>query len=106
MRRLLLAAALILVAAAAALWSMTIPARIQAGALAPRTPDLANGRTMFYAGGCPACHAPDREDATRLAGGVELKTPFGKFFAPNISPDPSDGIGGWSEADFVTAMSK
>src|SRR5205814_9327354 len=24
----------------------------------------------------------------------------------NISPDPNDGIGKWSEADFVTAMTK
>jgi mono/diheme cytochrome c family protein len=37
---------------------------------------------------------------------VELKSPFGIFYSPNISPDPADGIGGWSEADFVTAMKK
>ena len=40
------------------------------------------------------------------AAGSALKSPFGTFYAPNISPDPKDGIGKWSEADFVTAMVK
>ena len=31
-------------------------------------------------------------------------SPFGTFYVPNISPDPKDGIGAWSEADFVTAL--
>jgi len=35
---------------------------------------------------------------------MPLKTPFGTFYPPNISPDPSDGIGAWSEAYFVTAL--
>jgi mono/diheme cytochrome c family protein len=35
-----------------------------------------------------------------------LKSPFGTFYVPNISSDPNDGIGKWSEADFVTAMTK
>jgi mono/diheme cytochrome c family protein len=39
-----------------------------------------------------------------LAGGLELPTPFGTFRAPNITPDRATGIGGWSLADFVTAM--
>jgi len=41
-----------------------------------------------------------------LGGGLALKSPFGTFVAPNISPDPDDGIGRWSEADFVTALWK
>ena len=46
------------------------------------------------------------EDKTRLGGGLGLPSPFGTFYVPNISPDPDDGIGKWSEADFVTAMLK
>ena len=34
----------------------------------------------------------------------ELKTPFGTFVPPNISPDPTDGIGAWSVEDFANAM--
>jgi mono/diheme cytochrome c family protein len=29
---------------------------------------------------------------------------LGTFYVPNISPDPDDGIGKWSEAEFVTAL--
>src|SRR5262249_1791955 len=91
----------------AAFWFITIPQTVPASALPAHKPDLANGRTMLFAGGCSACHAtPDQDDRTKLGGGLALKTPFGTFYAPNISPDPKAGIGGWSEADFVTAPHK
>ena len=107
MRRLVLAVMAVVVIGAAAFWMLTIPATVPASALEPRTPDLENGRTIFYAGGCAACHAtPDQEDRARLGGGLGLKSPFGAFFAPNISPDRNDGIGAWSEANFVTALWK
>jgi mono/diheme cytochrome c family protein len=70
-------------------------------------PDLGNGRAMFFAGGCASCHAtPGQSDATRLSGGLALRSPFGTFYAPNISPHAEDGIGGWNEAQFVTAMAR
>jgi mono/diheme cytochrome c family protein len=95
----------------AVFWFVTIPVTVPASALAPRTPDLANGKEMFFAGGCASCHAAqvkeaDKYDPTRLPGGLGLHSPFGTFYVPNISPDPNDGIGRWSEADFVTAMVK
>jgi len=90
----------------AAFWVLTIPAT-PVTALAPHTRDLANGREMFYAGGCSSCHAvPKQKDPTRLGGGLGLTTPFGTFYAPNISTDATDGIGGWSEAQFITAMTE
>jgi mono/diheme cytochrome c family protein len=95
------------VVGAAVFWIVTMPATVSASALGPHTPDLGNGKTMFYAGGCAACHAtPNQEDKTRLGGGLPLKTIFGTFYPPNISSDPKDGIGTWSEANFVTAMWK
>jgi mono/diheme cytochrome c family protein len=82
-----------------------LPASIAASSLAPHTPDLANGREMFLAGGCSSCHAmPGSDDRSRLGGGLGLKSPFGTFYVPNISPDPDDGIGKWSEADFLSAL--
>ena len=88
-------------------WGLTIPATVPASALPERSPNLENGKTMFYAGGCASCHAtPGQDDKTRLGGGFALKSPFGTFHAPNISPDRNDGIGKWSEADFATAMVK
>jgi mono/diheme cytochrome c family protein len=76
-----------------------------AGTAAARVPDLANGEVMFNAGGCASCHAvPDQPDRLRLGGGVAIKSPFGTFYAPNISSDPSYGIGKWSDAEFVNAV--
>ena len=107
LRKLMVLAAILAVIGAAAFWLITMPAAVSANALAPHTPDLENGKTMFHAGGCASCHAtPKQEDKTRLGGGRALKSPFGTFFVPNISPDRDDGIGGWSEANFVTAMWK
>jgi mono/diheme cytochrome c family protein len=93
--------------AALAFWFVTIPSTVPATALPQRALDLDNGRTMFLAGGCASCHVtPNQPDKTSLGGGLTMKSPFGTFYAPNISPDPNDGIGRWSEADFVTAMVK
>jgi mono/diheme cytochrome c family protein len=88
-------------------WGLTIPATVPASALPQRQPNLENGQTMFYAGGCSSCHAtPGQDDKTKLGGGFALKSPFGTFYAPNISPDRNDGIGKWSEPDFISAMVK
>ena len=111
MRKLTLSAAAVAAAIALVLWCLSIPATVPAASLPPYTPDLDNGRTMFNAGGCASCHAtpdenPDKVERTRLGGGLALKSPFGTFYVPNISPDPIDGIGAWSEADFVTALWK
>ncbi len=107
MRRLWLIVLVLLVVGVTAFCFLTIPATVPANALGAYSPNLDNGKTTFYAGGCAACHAtPNQEDKTRLGGGLGLKSPFGTFFAPNISPDRNDGIGGWSEANFVTAMWK
>jgi mono/diheme cytochrome c family protein len=107
LRKLLILVAILAVIGAAVFWLVTMPATVPASALAAHTPNLENGKTLFYAGGCASCHAtPNQEDKTRLGGGLGLKSPFGTFYAPNISPDRNDGIGGWSEANFVTAMWK
>ena len=88
-------------------WWLSIPSTIAASALPAYQPDINNGSTIFNAGGCSSCHAvPDQPDRTRLGGGLAIPSPFGTFYAPNISPDPNDGIGRWSEADFVTAVMK
>jgi hypothetical protein len=58
------------------------------------SPDLANGETLFRAGDCAICHSSaDQNDPTRLGGGRSLKSAFGTFYMPNISPDRHDGIG-------------
>jgi len=107
LRKLILLAIAGAILGLAVFWFVTIPATVPASALGNHTPDLANGKEMFFAGGCTSCHAtPGQDDKTRLGGGLGLKSPFGTFYVPNISPDPGEGIGNWSEADFVTAMQK
>jgi mono/diheme cytochrome c family protein len=106
-RRLFLLGAAAAVLGLAAFWFLTIPATVPTDALGPHTPDLANGKTMFLIGACSSCHAvPKQEDSTRLGGGLGLVSKFGTFYVPNISPDTKDGIGAWTEAQFVTAMTK
>jgi mono/diheme cytochrome c family protein len=107
LRKLILLAVIAGVVGLAIFWFITIPATVPASALAVYKPDLANGRTMFFAGGCASCHAtPGQEDRTRLGGGFALHSPFGTFYAPNISQDPKAGIGNWNEHQFVDAMLK
>ena len=97
---------------AAAFWGLTSPAayalirgNAQAAPAAGGQPDVENGRTLFYAGGCTSCHAtPNQDDKLRLGGGYALKSPFGTFHVPNISPHKQDGIGAWTVADFTRAM--
>ena len=107
LRRILLMAVLAGVIGFGVFWWLTTPAVVAANALPAYQPDLANGLTTFNAGGCSSCHAvPNQPDRLRLGGGLAIPSPFGTFYAPNISPDPNDGIGKWSEADFVTAVLK
>jgi len=88
-------------------WWLTVPAVIPPQSLAVYTPNLANGLVVFNAGGCASCHAvPDQPDRLRLGGGLAIPSPFGTFYAPNISPDPADGIGRWTEGEFVNAVTK
>ncbi|WP_322518145.1 c-type cytochrome [Rhodopseudomonas palustris] len=106
-RRVGLAVIAIAVVAGIALWFLTAPATIAASALPSRPANLANGKTVFDAAGCASCHAtPNQDDRTRLGGGLAMPSPFGTFHVPNISPDPTDGIGKWSEVEFVSAVMK
>jgi mono/diheme cytochrome c family protein len=106
-RRIFLSAVLAGAAALGIYAWLTAPPIISAVTASPYTPDLANGLTTFNAGGCSSCHAvPGQPDRTRLGGGLAIPSPFGTFYAPNISPDPVDGIGRWTEAEFVGAVTQ
>jgi mono/diheme cytochrome c family protein len=120
MRKILLTILVIALVGAGLFFFITWPAKVSITALAARTPNLENGKTILYAAGCPACHAPDENNLERLGGGAPLKfrlagapawlpkflQPVGTFYPPNISPDPNDGIGRWSEQGFVSALLK
>jgi mono/diheme cytochrome c family protein len=76
-------------------------------AAAPAAADDAavkRGDYLFTAADCTSCHTDAAHHGAPLAGGPPLATPFGIFYAPNITPDPAHGIGSWSEADFRRAL--
>ncbi|MCW1989505.1 mono/diheme cytochrome c family protein [Bradyrhizobium diazoefficiens] len=104
LRRTILVMLIAAVAGFGVYWWLTAPAA-SAVPLPSRAPDLANGQEIFNAGGCSSCHAvPNQPDRLRLGGGLALGSPFGTFYVPNISPDAADGIGRWSETEFVSAV--
>jgi len=65
---------------------------------------VARGAYLAAAGDCEACHTDKKANGASLAGGRPLVTPFGTFYAPNITPDPKTGIGNWTLADFRRAL--
>ncbi len=68
---------------------------------------LSEGKALFWAGGCAACHASPESGTggdLLLGGGMELNTRYGTFRVPNISSDKVDGIGAWTDANFANAM--
>jgi mono/diheme cytochrome c family protein len=95
-------------AGAAAGWVLSAPRPLPETEIAALPQgDAARGEAVFWAGGCASCHAAPgaKGDAKLLlGGGLKLVTPFGTFVAPNVSPDPDDGIGNWSLGDFANAM--
>lgn len=67
---------------------------------------IEKGKYIFHASGGCSCHTDTKNDGEFLAGGRPIKTPFGTFYASNITPDPTTGIGKWSDEDFIRAMTK
>ncbi|BBU56840.1 diheme cytochrome c-type [Mameliella alba] len=83
------------------------PNRVDAARFDGLTGDAARGETVFTAAGCASCHhAKGSEDKLLLTGGMEFVSDFGTFYAPNISPHPEAGIGGWSFEDFANAVTR
>lgn len=66
--------------------------------------DVRKGLYLSKAAGCVGCHTSKANGAPAYAGGRALKTPFGTFYGPNITPDPVAGIGKWSLEDFRRAI--
>src|SRR6202035_2242481 len=75
-------------------------------AATPAEARVERGAYLFKAAGCGVCHTDSDHGGPTLAGGRALKTDYGVFYTPNISPDPKFGIGRWSDADFLKALRK
>jgi mono/diheme cytochrome c family protein len=106
--RILLLATL-LVGAAGLVW-LLVPSRapvgIPAGASSANAGMAERGAYLVRAGGCVSCHWDKKGGGQQFAGALALKTPFGTFHSPNITPDLETGIGKWSDEDFVRALTE
>ncbi len=90
-----------------AFWFLTGPSRLPAETFAGLSGDAAAGEAVFWAGGCASCHSAEAAEGDArlvLSGGRRFPSDFGTFLAPNITPDPDQGIGSWSLADFGNAV--
>ena len=71
--------------------------------LASLNGDVDRGAYLARASGCIACHSKP-EGGAPLAGGVELDTPFGTLYSPNLTTDLDQGIGNWTVEQFAVAV--
>jgi mono/diheme cytochrome c family protein len=94
-RRLLLGAALALPAGAA----------MAAGIDKQNFNQIERGHYLTIVGDCAACHTLSGS-GHEFAGGRPIETPFGELLAPNITPDPTTGIGAWTDDEFDNALTK
>ncbi len=63
---------------------------------------IARGKYLTAAADCMPCHTgPNHAPFT---GGLVMATPFGGLASPNITADPTTGIGKWSDDDFYNAV--
>ncbi len=105
LRILLLAA--VAIGAAVLVW-LLLPSRSSVSipeGVSSATPGMAErGAYLVRAAGCVSCHSDKKGGGQAFAGGLALKTPFGTFHSPNITPDQKTGIGAWRDEDFVRAL--
>ena len=108
MKRIAISLGILGVVGVALFWLLTRPGQVDDVYLAGiEAGDAIKGERIFWAGGCASCHSrkdAKGDDRLKLGGQHPLKTPFGIFYAPNISSHETEGIGGWSGADFANAM--
>ena len=76
-------------------------------------PAVERGKYLVNVAGCNDCHTPGyflgKPDMARVLGGSEVgfEIPgLGVFHGPNLTPDKETGLGGWTDAQVLTALQK
>ena len=84
-----------------------------AAAVAADPAAVERGKYLVNIAGCNDCHTPGyflgKPDMARFLGGSEVgfEMPgLGVFHGPNLTPDKETGLGGWTDAQIVTALQK
>ena len=65
--------------------------------------EISRGAYLARVGDCIACHTAGPESPP-FAGGLPINSPFGIIYSTNITPDPTNGIGAYTLADFSRAV--
>jgi cytochrome c oxidase cbb3-type subunit 2 len=93
------------------LWEEDDPARIARAGVA--ADPWERGRYLVNAMLCPLCHTPISakdgayDTAKFLAGGMRVSAyPWGVWYSRNLTGDAETGLGRWSEADIVRALTR
>lgn len=109
MARIIRVLCVLALAGLAAFYFVTAPKSVEAELFRDLQSNAENGALVFHAAGCASCHAAPKAEAADhpiLTGGQTFPSDFGTFVAPNISPDPTHGIGGWTLIEFANAIQK
>ena len=104
MKRIAFYAFTLMVLAVTAWVSLPLFANIARAKINADDGNVTRGAYLARASGCIACHTNFESGGPILAGGPPLKTPFGTFYAPNLTPDKDFGIGNWNLENFATAL--
>ncbi len=99
----------------ALLWSIALLAgaalAMPLGAHAANKHEIARGKYLVSIGGCNDCHTPGhffgKPDMTKLLGGSDVGFAIphlGVFVGPNLTPDKATGLGNWTTAQIVAAI--
>ncbi|NWK98410.1 alcohol dehydrogenase [Sphingobium lactosutens] len=72
------------------------------GAPADLPASMSRGEYLTRAADCAACHT--RQGGLPYAGGRPFELPIGTIFSTNITSDPQNGIGRWTDDAFVKAV--
>lgn len=75
------------------------------------THQIARGKYLVTNGNCTDCHTPGhffgKPDMSKFLGGSDVGFAIphlGVFVGPNLTPDKATGLGNWTAADIVTAI--
>src|SRR5258706_15944621 len=66
----------------------------------PTREQLARGKYIFGAAAGCGCHTAPKQPLN--AGGRKYDGPFGTVYSSNITPDPTTGIGKWTDEQIIT----
>ncbi len=101
---IILSSALFLAAA-----SLAIPLRAHAA----DKREIARGKYLVTVGSCTDCHTPGsffgKPDMSKYLGGSDVGFAIphlGVFVGPNLTPDKATGLGNWTDAQIVNAITK